>query len=136
MPAKQKQKSTTSTANPLPFKEITSRLGVDELVKRLKVYYINTVCHYITFLQSCLSYLEDIAVLPEGDLVQSLVDLSFTLTTSSIINHRNRDVLLLTACVLINLYRLFGTDSPNTEEQMKVIYTLYSNIYSNIYTIQ
>ena len=94
MPAKQKQKSTTSTANPLPFKEITSRLGVDELVKRLKV-------HYIQYAITLHSYrvVSLISRTPEGDLVQSLVDLSFTLTTSSIINHRNRDVLLLTAHV-------------------------------------
>jgi sister-chromatid-cohesion protein PDS5 len=104
-----KRKNEASNFNGLPFKEITTRLGPDELVKRLK---------------ACLNYIEGVNELPTTS-IQSFIDLSYTLISHSIKDHKSKDVKLLAACILIKVHQLLNLESPTNEESLKEMCELF-----------
>ena len=130
-----RQRTRRADGNGLPFKEITSRLNTEELIKRLKVtHHLHPFCiaslsspsPFLSLPQGCLSYLEDINELnPDTISQEQLISLSLTLLSPSIINNKSKEVLALTGVVLANLYRLFYPDIPHNEKQMKVIINYY-----------
>ena len=130
-----RQRTRRADGNGLPFKEITSRLNTEELIKRLKViHHLHPFCiaslsspsPFLPLAQGCLSYLEDINELnPDTISQEQLISLSLTLLSPSIINNKSKEVLALAGVVLANLYRLFYPDIPHNEKQMKVIINYY-----------
>lgn len=51
-----------------------------------------------------------------------------TLVGPSLRLHKSKEVQLLTACILVNMLRLFYPDPPATEQQM-IVSILKLNIY-------
>ena len=135
-----RQRTRRADGNGLPFKEITSRLNTEELIKRLKVnHHLHPFCiaslssPFLSLPQGCLSYLEDINELnPDTISQEQLISLSLTLLSPSIINNKSKEVLALTGVVLANLYRLFYPDIPHNEKQMKVIIIIIINFINDV----
>lgn len=104
-------KSGASRNVNLPFQEITAKVSSDELVKRLK---------------ACSKFLAETEDLNDG-LATSLASLSAILVEPFIQHHKTKDVRLLAACCIAELFRLFYPDPPYDEDQLKVVFALFVN---------
>ncbi len=70
--------------------------------------------------QACLKYVEDLEEL-EDNTTSELLSLSASLVASQIVSHKQREVPLLSACILVCVVKLFIEDGlPFSEEQSKV----------------
>ena len=67
-----------------------------------------------------MKYVEDLEEL-EDNITSELLSLSGTLVASQIVSHKQREVPLLSACILVCIVKLFIEDGlPFTEAQSKV----------------
>ena len=111
------------TIKSLPFKEISPKVNADELIKRLKVSKdvlgYDTYLFFLYMTQACLKYVEECDEL-EDTYSSQLTSLAVVLSSVAIAHHKRKEVQLLSACVLVNLLRLYYPDPPFTEDQMKV----------------
>ena len=114
------------TIKSLPLKEISPKVNADELIKRLKVSKdvqpydrYDTYLYFLYTTQACLKYVEECDEL-EDTYSSQLTSLAVVLSSVAIAHHKRKEVQLLSACVLVNLLRLYYPDPPFTENQMKV----------------
>ena len=119
-------KSAGLRGSVLHFQDISSKLSSEELVKRLRVS-VNQLSHFTTELlrfklccsQACSKFLAETEDL-EDRLTSPLASLSAVLVEPFIHHHKTRDVRLLAACCMAELFRLFYPDPPYDEDQLKV----------------
>lgn len=71
------------------------------------------------FIQACSKFLAETEDLNDG-LATSLASLSAILVEPFIQHHKTKDVRLLAACCIAELFRLFYPDPPYDEDQLKV----------------
>jgi sister-chromatid-cohesion protein PDS5 len=102
-------RSGASRGSILPFQEINSKLSSEELVKRLR---------------ACSKFLAETEDL-EDSIATPLASLSAVLVEPFIQHHKTRDVRLLAACCMAELFRLFYPDPPYDEDQLKVVFSLF-----------
>ena len=109
----------------LPFKEINSKLGNEELIKRLKVwlfpllYMYDVDCSDHSYCQACTIQLVEWDDL-DDTTTRSLSELATTLVSPALRLHKSKDVCLFTACCHAQLIRLFHPSPPYSEVELKV----------------
>ena len=87
----------------------------------------------ILLFQACLKYVEECeSKVLDDTLTTELLSLSATLVSSQIVSHKQQEVPLLSACILISIILLFPDDMPFGEDQSKVC-ACYGSKYCGTY---
>eukprot|EP00126_Sphaerothecum_destruens_P014224 Sdes_comp24496_c0_seq1m22393 len=98
-----KAKETGTKKKDESLKDICPKLPRDELLRRLKV------------LSTFLSEFDQ-----DGD-VSAISQFSEQLAKPEILNHKDKDVKLSTACCLADVLRIYAPDAPYAQAQLKAV---------------
>lgn len=108
MPPKSSAKVPPKIVYPPGVKEITDDLGADELIRRLK---------------ACAQAFQNMG---QDDNNQSYIPLSMHLAADTFLEHANKDVRLLVACCIADVFRVYAPDAPYKDpEQLKNIFLFF-----------
>lgn len=121
---------------PQGCRPVQEELGPDELIRRLKVSYLNTELHLellissneILKMQTLAHTLQ--AMGQDNGIYQQYIPLALHLADDFFLQHQSKDVQLLIACCIADVLRVYAPEAPYKDpEQIKVRYCSFINFH-------